>query len=107
MTATWTEQDSINLTVTLVVRDRHHMPLYGAERRAVVERMVADGHTRQEIAERLCITAEALRKWAKQYDVTLPEPKSRPWWVEVAQPSSRAEYRRRYHRDYQAGRVAA
>lgn len=105
--STWTERESRELTVALVVEDGHRMRLVGDERRTAVERMTAAGHDRATIAFRLCITVKRLENWAAENNVTLPRTQGAAWWVAVAHPHRGLERRRHYTAGRQAGRVPA
>lgn len=102
----WTEQDSLDLTVALVVEDGRPMPLVGAERRAAVEQMIAAGLDANAMADRLCISAVRFRKWAHRAGIRLPKPEA-AWWVAVAHPHRELGRRRHYAARRQTGRVAA
>lgn len=94
MTVTeWTARDSDTLTVTLVARDGHRLPLVGDERRAAVEAMIRAGLPTTTIAHRLCITTPALYRWASRVRVSLPGAVQH-WTVGYVDRSKRKPSRR-------------
>lgn len=103
--STWTEQDSLNLTVALVVEDGYRMPLVGAERLAAVQQMIAAGMDSRSVADRLCISLDQLRNWSRAEGIRWPG-RTQGWWVAVAQPSGSAEAKARRKAAREA-RVAA
>lgn len=102
----WTIEDSRALSIALVVRDGHRLPLRGIEREAAVEAMIARGLDAETMAERLRITPDALRAFARHHNIVIPKANPQPWWVAVAQPSGTSAARRRQTREQTARQAA-
>lgn len=101
----WSIEDSRALSVALVVRDGHRLPLRGVEREVAVEAMIARGLDAETMAERLRITPDALRAFARHHNIAIPKANPQPWWVAIAQPSRTSAAQRRQRRE-QADRQA-
>jgi transposase-like protein len=92
--AEWTDRDSDLLTVTLVAQDGHRLPLTGDDRRAAVEEMIRTGLSSATIAHRLCMSVDALHRWASRARVRLPGPPPSHWTVGYTDRSKRKPGRR-------------
>lgn len=92
----WTDEDSRRLTISLVAHDGYRMPLRRDDRAAAVRVMTDRGLDTETMADRLCLTTEALRAWASRQGVQLPPAKPlQPWWVGYACPSDASGAKRR------------
>jgi hypothetical protein len=78
MIETWGEDDSIVLTVALVVDDGHRMRVRGAERIAVVRAMSSRGATLKEIAHRTESDPADISRLSRRLSLPLAR---RPSWV--------------------------
>lgn len=91
----WTEQDSINLTASLVAHDGHRMALLGAEREAALRMMAALGLDRATMATRLRLTIGQVNRAASYYRIKLPSMIApQHWAVAVVEPSKDLKHRR-------------
>lgn len=75
----WTEQDSIDLTAHLIADDGYRMPVRRDERRAAVRLMVERGRTTEEIADRVCMSLDALSVFCSRERISLKREDPHAW----------------------------
>lgn len=77
----WSEQESIRVSASLVAHDGHRLHLRGAERTEAIRIMSELGLTPDVMAHRLCITLTTLQRAANRAKIQFPQVDQRRWML--------------------------